>query len=113
MRVRSTTVGSLQRLLAVVRVPTLRVSRTRRVAPGPTLSQIMSRTSTDPANPSLGGGEVAAAAEATPTPNANTSVKKSVRICFHLFTYRRNGHPGGGLSHASSRKEAVKRSGRN
>jgi len=38
------------------------------------------------------GGEVAAA-EATPTPNANIRVNKCVRICFHLFSYRRNGFP--------------------
>src|SRR6266566_2456244 len=41
------------------------------------------------------------------------AVKRSVRICFHLFTYRRNGYPGGGLSRGCSRKEAVKRSVRN
>jgi hypothetical protein len=51
------------------------------------------------------GGEVAAAAEATPTPNANTRVNKSVRICFHVLTYRGNGYLAGGLSRASPVKK--------
>ena len=43
-------------------------------------------------------GREVAAAEATPTPNANIRVNKCVRICFHFLAYRRNGYPAGGLS---------------
>jgi len=40
--------------------------------------------------------EVAAAEDEAPTPNTDTKVNKSVRICFDLLTHSRSGCPAGG-----------------